>query len=167
MRSIMPFTSTNRVMIQITNLRVLKSIRASCSISGRWILTATVSPVEARTALWTWPSDAAAVHLCSTMLNTSSTGLPNSDSMTDTTWSKGAGGTSSCIELSKAMAFSGSRSMRELRNCPKHTCYEALRGLLEFLAFGMYTSSIPFLVLTIYHVLTYLIISIMDTYNNT
>ena len=118
MRSITPFTSTNRVMIQITNLRVLKSIRASCSISGRWILTATVSPVEARTALWTWPSDAAAVHLCSTMLNTSSTGLPNSDSMTDTTWSKGAGGTSSCIELSKAMAFSGRRSTRELRNCP-------------------------------------------------
>ena len=57
------------------------------------------------------------------------------------------------------------REKRYTYSSPKDTCYEAPRGLLELLAFGMHTSSMPFLVLTIYHVLTYLIISIMDTYN--
>src|SRR6266704_133838 len=49
MRSIKSFMSTKRVMSQMMNLRALKSIRTSWSLLGRWILTATVSQVGART----------------------------------------------------------------------------------------------------------------------
>jgi len=49
----------------------------------------------------------------------------------------------------------------------KHTSYKALRGLLEFFAFSIHTSSISILlVATVYHVLTSLFVDIMDTCNH-
>ena len=66
--------STKREMTQITKRIVLRSMLTRRSMSGRWTLTATTWPVAGSTALWTWPSDAAAVAVGSSELKSSVTG---------------------------------------------------------------------------------------------
>mmetsp|Transcript_46117 Transcript_46117/g.68702 ORF Transcript_46117/g.68702 Transcript_46117/m.68702 type:complete len:253 (+) Transcript_46117:3181-3939(+) len=98
--------------------RTYRSRAIISSHLGRWIFSATVSPLDSSLALYTCPIEAAATGSSCTSSNTSPNLIPSSSSTVASASSFENLGTSSCSFCNSSKYSEGNKSGREANACP-------------------------------------------------